>query len=120
MAIQFLTQNEDGRINSCMDKDVVIKLLIEMFGNKIKKPKIRMWYDLLAYDYMYGWVPINIKTTTTITSDNTGNLAMCVYAYTDEILDIYRDKSYENGKMSEILFNKLKNIIPITKRIIIS
>ena len=108
-AIQFSTQNEDGRINSCMDEDVVIKLLIEMFGDKIKKPKIRMWYDLLAYDYMYGWVPINIKTTTTITSDNTGNLAMCVYAYTDEILDIYRDKSYENGKMSEILFNKLKN-----------
>jgi len=106
---QFSIQNEDGRINSCMDEDIVIQLLIEMFGNKIKKPKIRMWYDLLAYDYMYGWVPINIKTTTTITSDNTGNLAMCVYAYTDEILDIYRDKSYENGKMSEILFNKLKN-----------
>lgn len=33
---------------------------------------------------------------------------MCVYAYTDEIFDIYRDKSYENGKMREILFNKLK------------
>ena len=107
-AIQFSTQNEDGRINSCMDEDVVIKILIETFGNKIKKPKIRMWYDILAYDYMYGWVPINIKTTTTTTSDNTGNLAMCVYAYTDEILDIYSDTSYENGKMSEILFDKLK------------
>ena len=96
-AVQFSTEDD------------VIKLLIEKFGDKIKKPKIRMWYDILAFDYMYGWVPINIKTTTTITSDNTGNLAMCVYAYTDEILDIYRDKSYENGKMSEILFNKLKN-----------
>ena len=51
----------------------------------------------------------NIKTTTTITSDNTGNLAMCVYAYTNEILDIHSDKSYENGKMSDILFNKLKS-----------
>ena len=50
-----------------------------------------------------------MDSTTTITSDNTGNLAMCVYAYTDEILDIHRDKSYENGKMSDILFNKLKN-----------
>ena len=68
-----------------------------------------MWYDILAYDYMYGWIPINIKSTTTITSDNTGNLAMCVYAYTNEMLDINRDKSYENGKMSDILFNKLKN-----------
>jgi len=108
-AFKFSTQNEDGRINSCIDEDEVIKLLIEKFGEKIKKPKIRMWYDILACDYMYGWVPINIKTTTTATSDNTGNLAMCVYAYTNEMLDIHRDKSYENGKMSEILFNKLKN-----------
>jgi len=104
---QFSTKNKDGRINSCLDEDEVIKLLIENFGEKIKKPKIRMWYDILAFDYMYGWIPINIKTTTTLTSDNTGNLAMCVYAYTNEILDIH--KSYENGKMSNILFNKLKN-----------
>ena len=108
-AFQFSTQSQDGRINSCIDEDEVIKLLIEKFGEKIKKPKIRMWYDILAFDYMYGWIPINIKTTTTITSDNTGNLAMCVYAYTNEILDIHRDKSYENGKMSDILFDKLKN-----------
>jgi len=106
---KFSTQNEDGRINSCFDEDKIIKLLIEKFDDKIKKPKIRTWYDILAFDYMYGWIPINLKTTTTTTSDNTGNLAMCVYAYTNEILDIHRNKSYENGKMSEILFNKLKN-----------
>jgi len=68
-----------------------------------------MWYDILAFDTMYGWIPINIKTTTTITSDNTGNLAMCVYAYTDAMLDIHKEFTYENGKMSEILFTKLKN-----------
>jgi len=106
---QFSTQNEDGRINSCTDEDGVIKLLFDKFGEKIKKPKKRMWYDILAFDSIYGWIPINIKTTTTMTSDNTGNLAMCVYVYTDEILDIHRDKSYENGKMSDILFNKLQN-----------
>jgi hypothetical protein len=106
---QFSTQNEDGRINSCTDEDGVIKLLFDKFGEKIKKPKKRMWYDILAFDSIYGWIPINIKTTTTMTSDNTGNLAMCVYVYTDEILDIHRDKSYENGKMSNILFNKLQN-----------
>lgn len=106
---QFSNYNEDGRINSCIDENEIIKLLIEKFGERIKKPKIRMWYDILAFDYMYGWIPINIKTTTTITSDNTGNLAMCVYSYTDEMLDIHSNKSYENGKMSNILFNKLKN-----------
>jgi len=105
----FSNKNKDNRINSCIDEDKIIKLLIEKFGKKIKKPKIRMWYDILAFDYMYGWIPINIKTTTTITNDNTGNLAMCVYAYTNEILDIHNDKYYKNGKMSIILFNKLKN-----------
>ena len=105
----FSTQNEDGRINSCIDEEGVIKLLIDKFGVKIKIPKIRMWYDILAFDYMYGWLPINIKTTTALTSDNTGNLAMCVYAYTDAIMDIHRDKSYDNGNMSVILYNKLKD-----------
>ena len=51
-----------------------------------------MWYDILAFDYMYGWISINIKTTGIRISDNTGNLAMCVYAYTNEILDIRKDK----------------------------
>lgn len=105
----FSNQNEDGRINSCNDEDEIIKLLIGKFGKKIKKPKIRMWYDILAFDYIYGWIPINIKTTKTISNDNTGNLAMCVYAYTNELLDIHSDTSYVNGKMSTILFNKLKN-----------
>ncbi len=40
----FSNQTEDGRINSCLDEDEIIKLLIERFNNKIKKPKIRMWY----------------------------------------------------------------------------
>lgn len=106
-AFKFSTQNEDGRINSCLDEDAIIKILFERFGEKIKKPPIRMWYDILVLDYMYGWIPINIKTTTTSTSDNTGNLAMCVYAYTNEVLDLH--KSYENGKMSDVLFTKLKN-----------
>jgi hypothetical protein len=34
---------------------------------------------------------------------------MCVYAYTDEVLDFHRNKTYDNGIMSTILFDKLKN-----------
>jgi hypothetical protein len=108
-AFQFSSQNEDGRINSCLDEVEVVKLLSEKFGARIKIPEKRHWYDILAYDYIYGWIPINIKTTTTLTNDNTGNLAMCVYAYTNEVLDIHSNKSYDNGKMSNILVNKLKN-----------
>uniref|UniRef100_A0A6C0D791 Uncharacterized protein n=2 Tax=viral metagenome TaxID=1070528 RepID=A0A6C0D791_9ZZZZ len=68
-AFQFSSQNEDGRINSCLDEVEVIKLLSIKFGARIKTPIKRHWYDILAYDYMYGWIPINIKTTTTLTSD---------------------------------------------------
>lgn len=100
------TQTDDGRINSCIDEEKIIDLLIEKFSVNIKRTKIRMWYDILVFDTYYGWLPVNIKTTTTLTSDNTGNLAMCVYAYTDEQLIL--EKMYENGKMSEILFKKIK------------
>ena len=107
-AFEFSTQNEDGRINSCIDEDEVIKLLIEKFGEKIKKPKIRMWYDILANDYYYGWIPINIKSTTTKTCDNTGNFAMCVHTYTDkEIIDVKNLKPCRNGEMSKILVKKI-------------
>ncbi len=108
-AYRCSTINKDGRINSSIDEDEITKLLIEKFSKRIKKTKIRMWFDILAFDYRYGWIPINIKTTTTTTYDNTGNFAMCVHAYTNEILDIHRDKSYENGKMSDILIDKLEN-----------
>ena len=105
-SFQFSVLSEDGRINSCNDEDKVIRLLIEKFGNRVKKPRIRMWYDVLLFDYMYGWIPCNIKTTTTITNDNTGNLAMCLYAYTNENIDI--NKFYDNGKIYHILIDKLK------------
>jgi hypothetical protein len=106
---KFSNENNDGRINSCSDEDKIIDILSKRFPNKIKIPKIRMWYDILIYDNYYGWFPVNIKTTTTLTSDNTGNLAMCVYAYTDEQLNLHNERTYENGAMSRILIEKLKN-----------
>ena len=105
--MEFSSKTKDGRANSVLDEDNIIELLIEKFGDKIKKSKIRMWHDILAHDTKHGWIPINIKTTTTKSSDNTGNLAMCVYAYTDASMDLH--KSYANGKMSNILFEKLSN-----------
>ena len=104
----FSTSNEDGRINSCMDEEKVIELLVQRFGDKIKKTTIRKWCDILAFDSMYGWIPVNIKTTQTKTSDNTGNMAMCVYSYTDIVLELNPTNEYTSGKMSTILFDKLK------------
>lgn len=106
--VMISNENADGRLNSCNDEEKVVSLLTEKFGDRIKTPKIRMWYDILAYDDFCGWIPINIKSTTMITSDNTGNLAMCVYAYTNYSLDLHKKSSYENGKMSILLVDRLK------------
>ena len=106
--ISLSSKNQDGRVNSSTDEDIVISKLVSRFGDRIKVPKIRMWYDILVRDYRYGWLPINIKTTTTLTYDNTGNLTMCVYAYTDYDIYIHREKTYQNGEMSRILSDKLR------------
>lgn len=106
IAFQFSYQTDDGRINSCLDEKTIIELLVKKFGDKIKRTNIRMWYDILVFDYIYGWLPINIKTTTTLTCDNTSNLSMCVYAYTNVVLDF--NKKYNNGDMSKLFFNKMK------------
>lgn len=103
--INICATTDDGRVNSCMDEDEIIRILSEEIPHRIIRPSARMWYDILIYDYRYGWLPVNIKSTTTVTSDNTGNLAMCVYAYTNENLDL--NKKYQNGKMSEILIERL-------------
>lgn len=109
-SFRFANQNDDGRINSSLDEKPIIELLIQKFNKRIRLPVHRYWYDILAYDYLYEWIPINIKTTKTKTSDNTGNFAMCLYAYTNEILDIQENKSYNNGTMSKRLIQKLKNL----------
>jgi hypothetical protein len=103
----FSKETVDGRINSCMDENTVLTFLqTQIAPENIRIPQKRMWYDVLLKDEVVGWIPVNIKTTTMNTSDNTGNLAMCVQAYTDVELDL--DKTCENGKMSEILIRCLK------------
>jgi expansin (peptidoglycan-binding protein) len=104
--IEFSNISMDGRVNSIMDETYIIERLTIAFGTRIKSPSIRMWYDILVFDHHFGWLPVNIKTSTTTSSDNTGNLAMCVYAYTDQNLDL--SKTYRNGSMSSLLMEKLR------------
>lgn len=103
--IKCSTDTDDGRINSCFDETTCLKLLKKQFGSRIRIPTKRHWYDLLVKDYRCGWLPCNIKSTTTLTSDNTGNLAMLVYAYTNYDMNVLQQ--YNNGIMSKILFNRI-------------
>lgn len=107
--LQFSSQTNDGRVNSSLDENIISNLLLNKFQNNIRISKIRNWYDLLVFDYYYGWLPVNIKTTNKTNSDNVGNLAICVYAYTDYIHNTLLDleKVYKNGEMSEILVSKI-------------
>lgn len=104
---RFINVINDGRVNSNFDEDEIINILINRFGNRIKRPSIRNWFDVGIYDNYYGWLPVNIKSTKTTTSDNVGNLALCVYSYTNQNLDL--NNTYDNGQMATILFEKLKN-----------
>jgi len=104
--ITFSTTTQDGRVNSSLDEKEIVQRVVKTFGSRIVVSKDRMWYDILALDYIKGWIPINIKTTTTNSSDNVGNLATCLYAYTNAKMDLH--SSYDNGKIHEILFKHLK------------
>lgn len=100
--------SNDGRLNSCFDESIIIdNIKSHIQPYRLYIPKIRHWFDIAILDYMYGWLPINIKSTTTTTSDNSSGLAMCVYALTNFEMNIYH--SYQNGKMSSVLINCLKN-----------
>jgi len=101
------TSTRDGRTNSCIDEDRIMEILIVSgLSNRMKIPKKRHWFDFSIHDYRYGWLPVNIKSTTTLGADNTGNFAMCVHALTNVELDL--DKMYKNGEMSKLLITKIK------------
>jgi len=106
--VKLIDKSKDGRINSVLDEDKIIDLLEKKYKKYIKRPKERNWFDIIIKDYYYGWIPVNIKTSKCSTSDNTGNLAMCVNSYTNEKLELNLDKTYNNGEMSKILIEKLK------------
>lgn len=96
--------HEDGRLNSCVDEQMILSHIISHFNTEkeiIVAPKKRWWYDFKVYDdELERWFPVNIKSTTTETSDNIGNLTTIVQAYTSYNLDL--NKRYNNGILTDI------------------
>jgi hypothetical protein len=96
----------DGRVCSSLDEHTIISSLRDRFGDRLYVPNARMWYDIMLHDVAFGWIPINIKTTTMKTSDNVGNLAICLYSYTNYTMDKY--KPYNNGKIYKLLVDSIR------------
>jgi hypothetical protein len=97
---------KDGRVNSTIDEDIVIQHLLDLFGERIKKSVERHWFDMMIYDYSYGWIPINVKTTTMTTADNVGNLALLLYSLTSYSMEFH--KSYQNGIVAPIFTRHIR------------
>ena len=71
--------HEDGRVNSIVDEDTVIDLLIQKFGDAIEKPKARNWWDIKVFGY-----PLNFKSSKYgSAADNFSSKAAVLYALTD-------------------------------------
>lgn len=107
--LNLSNNSTDGRINSCKHEDIIINTLrnIKDFKKRLYVPKDRHWFDLIIKDFQYGPLPINIKTTTMKTADNTGNFAMCVYSYTNHPIKLKDNNN--NGIMSKIFLQSIKN-----------
>ena len=94
--INLINYVDDGRVNSSFHEKKIIDLIKQNFDEKrIKIPKQRAWYDILIYDYRKKWIPVNIKSSTCKNNDNVGNMALCLYAYTNIEMDF--DKNYQNS-----------------------
>jgi hypothetical protein len=107
--IKFSGKTLDGRTNSSLDEDIIIDILINSkYSTYVILPEIkRCWYDIIICDQIYGKIPVNIKTTMMDNSDNVGNLAIAVQAYTNYNLNL--EEKCDNGKASKILYTYLKN-----------
>ncbi len=83
----------DGRINSSLNEDEIIKLLIKNF--EIDIPKSREWYDF-SFNEKGIFYPVNIKVTDTTHSDNLNCKLGIYYCLTGKIPDFPNETSWSN------------------------
>lgn len=77
--IHLSNRFSDGRINSSINEDEVIKILSKRFY--IMVPKSRAWYDF-ALETNNNFYPVNIKITDTTHADNLNCKLGIYYALT--------------------------------------
>ena len=79
ISISVNEDHEDGRVNSIGDEKTIIDLLVKKYGDNIKIPKARDWWDVKVFGY-----PLNIKSSKYgSAADNFSSKAAVLYALTD-------------------------------------
>ena len=79
--IALSRQSQDGRINSAFNEDEIFKCLESNFA--INRPNIRDWYDF-SFEENNIFYPVNIKVSTTKTTDNLNCKLGIYYALTGD------------------------------------
>ncbi|MCR6573893.1 restriction endonuclease [Campylobacter insulaenigrae] len=79
---QLKEYSRDGRINSAFNEDEIINIINNDF--KINLPNARAWFDF-SFEENGEFYPVNIKVTTTHTTDNLNCKLGIYYALTGNI-----------------------------------
>jgi hypothetical protein len=118
--LQLSAQSSDGRVNSAINEDEILKCILWKFDVKI--PRKREWYDF-CIENETNFYPVNIKVTDTTHTDNLNCKLGIYYALTGLLPDfpnespwyVYFEKLKENlGKSKDkdfyfLVFNKQKS-----------
>lgn len=91
--------SRDGRINSAFNEDEIFNLLEANFA--INRPNMRDWVDF-SFEVEGAFYPVNIKVSTTQTTDNLNCKLGIYYALTGQI------PPFSNGVDWETYFRTLK------------
>ncbi len=97
LSIRLSSNQVDGRLNSAINEDEVLKIIEQKFDIKI--PSARDWADFYINN-----IPVNIKITTTMRADNASSKRGLYYALTGQIYSgseswkIYLERLKENIK----------------------
>ncbi len=105
--LQLSNQSRDGRINSAFNEEEILRLLESKFA--INRPNMRDWVDF-SFSENGQFYPVNIKVSTTKTTDNINCKLGIYYALTGKI------PPFNNGVSWEIYFKTLReNLEPNSK-----
>ena len=83
----------DGRVNSTFNENEIVALIAQRF--EIQRSESRDWFDF-AFEEQGIFYPVNIKVSTTETTDNLNCKLGIYYALTGQLPDFPNTISWEN------------------------